>query len=380
MPYQPISIPNRHEAAREQRRTVTSSPEHSQDTIYTRRRSGSADPVETTRLTDTANGVGRPFLNVLQQKPVLAVFQINRPAADANTAHAAAGQAGKEMSRSEIRRVFAALHEEGVRFVFLQGGEPTLRRDLLGIMRDLHDTGFVQTLVSNGARMTTAFVRSLRELPVNVCITLDTLDRWRYRRLRGNDQFKRVLAAVNRLRDYPHPKYLTSIGCEENRDELPAVARFARENGFAPVIAPYHWNVGRCGQEEFGVQYDKQAMAALFDELLDSGLIPPGYLSGYVRENINWLRGKPLGRCDAGRYSIAVDASGNVAPCSAQARAGNLLDSSLDEILANMDREMVRRCSDNSGCNLICNRIIGANLRHPLRALQTPDLLRTFSR
>lgn len=284
------------------------------------------------------------------------------------------------MNRRDIRRVFTNLHDEGLRFVFLQGREPTLRRDLLPIIRDLHDIGFVQTLVSNGALMTDAFVHSLRNLPINFCINLDTLDRWRYRRLRGADQLKRVLAAINRLRDHPHPRYLSCVACDENRDELPQLARFARERGFTPVFTPYHWNVGRCGQEGAGVQYDKQAMAALFDELLETGLIPSGYLSGYLRENINWLRGKALGRCDAGRYSIAVDASGNVAPCSTQALAGNLLDSSLDEILANMDTEKVRCCSDNSGCNLISNRIIGTNLRHPLQALRTPDLLRTFSR
>jgi len=37
------------------------------------------------------------------------------------------GQNRYEMTREEIRRVFAGLYRDGLRFVFVQGGEPLLR-------------------------------------------------------------------------------------------------------------------------------------------------------------------------------------------------------------------------------------------------------------
>jgi MoaA/NifB/PqqE/SkfB family radical SAM enzyme len=81
------------------------------------------------------------------------------------------------------------------------------------------------TLITNGTRLTPALVARLARISVNVSVSLDTLDRRRYRRIRGADQLPQVLTGL---------------------------------------------------------------------ELLSAG---------------------SLAACDAGRYSIAIDASGNVSPC-----------------------------------------------------------------
>ena len=189
-----------------------------------------------------------------------------------------------------------------------------------------------------------------------------------------------VLAAVNRLVDYPHPKYLACIVSEENRDEVMDVMQFARDHSFIPVVTPYHWKVGRYGKVDTGLQYNKESVIPVFREILSSGLVAEGYLHNHVRDSIKWLQGGRLERCDAGHYSISIDASGNVAPCQALQPAGNLLQTPLPEILKRLDSEAINRCSAASGCNLICNRVIGSNLRHPINAARTPDFFRTFSR
>ncbi|MGH7261513.1 MAG: SPASM domain-containing protein, partial [Nitrospiraceae bacterium] len=89
-----------------------------------------------------------------------------------------------------------------------------------------------------------------------------------------------------------------------------------------------------------------------------------------------WLSGEGLDACDAGRYSIAIDASGNVAPCLALKHAGNLLESSLEAILARFDRPAIQSCSNRSSCNMLCSRVIGSVLRHPVTALMTPLALK----
>jgi hypothetical protein len=50
---------------------------------------------------------------------------------------------------------------------------------------------------------------------------------------------------------------------------------------------------------------------------------------------------------------------------------GNLLESSLSEILDRFDREAIKTCSDNSSCNRLDGRIVGTILRHPITALCT---------
>jgi len=323
----------------------------------------------------------QPLINLFKHKPVLAVFEVNLQCnSDCGYCNLPLNEGRYEMSRDEIRRVFTSLYNEGLRFAFLQGGEPTLRDDLLEIMTDLDEIGFIQTLISNGTRMSESFVDRLSTLPVNVTISLDTLDRVRYQRIRGQDQLNKVLAAVNRLVDYPHPKYLACIVSEQNKDEIIDVIQFARAHNFVPVITPYHWKVGRYGKVDTGLQYTREALIPVFRQVLAAGLISEGYLHNHVLDSVKWLQGGRLEACDAGHYSINIDASGNVAPCQALQPAGNLLQTPLPEILKHMDREAIKRCSDNSGCNLICNRVIGSNLRHPIHAARTPDLFRTFSR
>lgn len=305
----------------------------------------------------------KPLANLVKGRPVLAIFEVSL------TCNLACGYCNLplnigryEMSRAEIYRVFSALHAYGLRFVFVQGGEPTLRRDL--------------TLITNGTRLKTEIIEACRQQGVAISVSLDTLDAERYRRIRGADQLHLVLEGLERLRDYPHPKFLTCIVSEVNRADVPAVVGFARRHGFMPVVGAYHWNIERYGKVDPGLIYQQQSTIGVFEQALASGLVPRGYLRRYLRDTITWLEGRSLEPCDAGRYSVAIDASGNVAPCLALKQAGSLLTESLESILTRFDRSEIQACSSRSICNMLCSRVVGAALRHPLEALLTPRSLR----
>jgi len=312
----------------------------------------------------------RPLLNLAQGRPVLAIFEVClRCNSACGYCNLPLNVGRYEMTREEIRRVFAGLYRDGLRFIFVQGGEPLLRRDLPEILDDLADMGFSLTLITNGTRFTRELVARLAQFPLNLSVSLDTLDRERYQRIRGADQYHQVLAGIDLLAEYPHPKYLTCIVSQVNREEVVEVVRFARQRGFIPVVGAYHWGIERYGKVDASLQYDRRAVAQIFEQVIESGLVPRGYFRDYLRDNVRWLTGGSLERCDAGRYSIAIDASGNVSPCLALSHAGNLLQSSLEEILARFDRDAIRHCSDRSSCNMLCSRVVGSTLRHPLSAL-----------
>lgn len=314
----------------------------------------------------------KPFRNLLAGRPVLATFQVNLRCNSACGYCDLPLNVGRyEMTREEIQRVFSCLYRDGVRFVLVQGGEPLLRRDVPEILEDLSTIGFHLTLITNGTKITASLVERLSRLPLAISVSLDTLDRERYRQIRGADQLDQVLEGITLLKDFPHPKFLICIVSEVNRAEAPAVVRFAREQGFLPVVGAYHWNVGTYGRPDELLMYDRSSAAAVFSGLLDGELIPPGYLRKFVEDNVSWLRGQKLEPCDAGRYSIAIDASGNVSPCLAFPSVGNLLKSSLTEILGRFDRNAVKTCSDNSSCNRLDGRVVGTILRHPIVALRT---------
>lgn len=311
--------------------------------------------------------------NLVFQRPLLAVFQTNlRCNSSCGYCNLPLNEGRYEMTGDEIRHVFTGLYEEGLRFVFLQGGEPLLRKDLMSILQDLVQIGFHITLITNGTRLMPSLVKEFDDLAVSLSISLDTLDPIRYERIRGADQLDQVLAGLDLLEEYRHPKFLTCIVSEINRQEVTQMVRFAQERGFLPVVGAYHWDVGLYGKQEPLLVYEREQARAVFEGLLEENVLPPGYLRQYAKDNVSWLGGKTLRPCDAGRYSIAIDASGNVSPCLSLLGAGNLLESSLSEILARFDRQAIQRCSDRSSCNRLDGRVIGSVLRHPIAAWQTP--------
>lgn len=315
----------------------------------------------------------KPVANLLRGRPVLATFQVNlRCNSACGYCDLPLNQGRYELTREEIRRIFGTLYAEGIRFVLVQGGEPLLRLDLIDILEDLSSLGLHVSVITNGTRLTPDLVARFATLRLPLSISLDTLDRARYRQIRGVDQLSQVLFGVKLLAQYPFPKFLTCIVSEVNRDEVPDVVRFARSRGFIPVVGAYHWKVGLYGKEDPGLTYDRSAAVYVFEQLLKDDLIPPGYFRQFVKDSVMWLSGQRLEPCDAGRYSIAIDASGNVSPCLSFRPVGNLRESSCREILGRFDRTEIQTCSDCSSCNRLDGRVVGSILRHPVTAWRTP--------
>ena len=315
----------------------------------------------------------KPAINILRGRPVLAVFEINLQCnSQCGYCDLPLNKGIYEMSREDIHNVFTALHNEGIRYLLVQGGEPTLRKDLLDIMQDLADIGFVQTLVTNGTRLSEEFIARLGQLPVSIAVSLDSLDRENYRLIRGADQLNLVLKGIERLAGFTNPKSITCILSEINKHEVGKVIAFARERGFIPVVGAYHWDIDRYGKVDSALQYKNQEAIEIFQSILGSDQVPAGYFRDYIKDNIQWLGKKGLSACDAGKYSITIDPSGNVAPCLALEKAGNLLESSLAEIMDKFDKNTIKSCSDKSNCNLMCSRVVGTSLRRPISSLRTP--------
>ncbi len=313
--------------------------------------------------------VTKPLANLVRGRPVLAVFEVTlRCNSACGYCDLPLNQGRYELSRQEIQQIGRQLYAEGVRFLLVQGGEPLVRKDLLAVLHDLRQLGFAITLVTNGTRLKRRVVDVLTDLEVSVSVSLDTLDRERYRAIRGADQLPLVLAGIERLQADPHPKYLTCIVSDLNRDDAASVVAFAKRRGFVPVVGAYHWEVERYGKLDEALRYKRTQAKAVFQQLLDDDLVPAGYFRSYIRDNVRWLNGDALPRCDAGRHSVAIDASGNVAPCLALEHAGNLRFEPLASILSRFDQARIRGCSDASSCNMMCSRVVGSLLRNPLQA------------
>jgi len=305
--------------------------------------------------------------NLIKGRPVVAIFEITLMCNSAcGYCDLPLNEGRYELSRSEIKRIFSDLYQSGVRHIFIQGGEPLVRRDLADVLEDLAAIGFSMSLVTNGMRFTSELVARLAKLPVSISVSLDSLNPETYHAIRGRDQLPRVLKGLEHLADYPHPKHLTCIVSNKNREDVQDVAVFARANGFIPIVGAYHWDVKAYGKADEALKYERETVIAVFNDLLATDAIPRGYFRNYVKDNIRWLEGKKLSACDAGRHSIAIDASGNVSACIAMPHVGNLRRQDLEGVLSQIDRASVKDCSDQSTCNLLCGRVVGSMLRNPI--------------
>jgi len=146
-------------------------------------------------------------------------------------AHAPA-PAADPMSREELRRLVTIFARLGVRRVRLTGGEPTLRADLLDVVRDVRAVPGVEevALTTNGFRLE-ELAAPLREAGVSrVNVSFDTLDGDRLARICGRpvriDRLLAGIAAAARAR-FVSLKLNTVVMRGVNDGEVGDLVRFA---------------------------------------------------------------------------------------------------------------------------------------------------------
>lgn len=100
------------------------------------------------------------------------------------------------MSKEEIIRVLTTLAPLGIKTLKLTGGEPTLRPDLLDIIRAV-PKGIEVSMTTNGTRLRDMAEDLKAAGLTRVNISIDTLKRDRYEKITGRDLLPEVLAGLD---------------------------------------------------------------------------------------------------------------------------------------------------------------------------------------
>ncbi len=146
---------------------------------------------------------------------------------------------GDRLGRAELSRLVAIFARLGVERVRLTGGEPTLRPDLLDVVRDVHATPGIQeiALTTNGHLLAT-LAAALREAGVSrLNVSLDTLDAATLQRISGRaaslDRIVRGIEAAFATGFLSVKLNVVVVG-GVNDGELGNLARFAWRFGATP--------------------------------------------------------------------------------------------------------------------------------------------------
>lgn len=161
------------------------------------------------------------------------------------------------LSFEEIERLIRLMTSMGITKVRLTGGEPFVRTDLMKLIRTMVEIPGLRDLhlTTNGI-LTAPHIPELKKLGIaSINLSLDTLDRERFRTITLRDEFEKTFTTLNLLLEHEIPVKINTVVMEGKNihDILPLVAltknknvsvRFIEEMPFngGSHFAPLNWN------------------------------------------------------------------------------------------------------------------------------------------
>lgn len=258
----------------------------------------------------------------------------------------------EELTAADFRRVSAELAQLGTFLVSIEGGEPTIRPDLVDIVRAFADH-HVPLLYTNGWYIDAAAARALFAAGlVQVGVSIDFPDAARQDRKRGLDGgFERAWRAIDHLRDAaPHggrQVHVMSVVMRENQDDLDDLFSMSAARGVGHAITLLSTKGFRRGTAAVDKMPDlpiSQSLLRLWKrhKHLRS-------FSDYIERMDTFIGGGQMPTCHAGEQSFNIDHVGNVSPCieKIDLALGNVKREPVGTIVARMKAlTEVARCQD----------------------------------
>ncbi|WP_246560133.1 radical SAM protein [Geobacter grbiciae] len=287
-----------------------------------------------------------------------------------------------ELDIPELERIFADLKRFGILLVEISGGEPFLRDDLPGIFALLDRLGLLYSVTTNGTVWRDDVVRALgrAEGIVQLAVSIDSLNPDIYAVLRGSRSLDAVLANVRRLSDarLPVPLKVNFTMSGQNWGETFAMLNFARARGMYLSVFPVNLGAGRQHSADAPAlapgDEQRARMAEVFRELahLRRRGEPLWEYSGFYELAADYLQGKPVGPCGAGRLYLDLHADGKLAVCLEHAPVADLRR---EGIAAAWERVVARQgavaaCVVSSPCCYTCTTNVSLTARHRVAFLR----------
>ena len=136
------------------------------------------------------------------------------------------------LSYEEIERITRILAAMGITKVRITGGEPFVRADLMKLLRSIHAIEGVEEihLTTNGI-LTPKFMPELKEMGIaGINLSLDTLDRERFRKITRRNNFDEVLQTFRLALDYRISLKINAVVMDGlNIPDIPLLAHLAKE-------------------------------------------------------------------------------------------------------------------------------------------------------
>ncbi len=232
----------------------------------------------------------------------------------------------------------------GLERLYLTGGEPLLRRDLVALIRRATDRHGLEVIVLTNATIVQGRIReglaTLDRSLVRFQVSVDGARAATSDRIRGDGTFARALAGARALADLGFDVSISTVTTEENLAELPELPAVARSVGAKSQHLMWAHRRGRAAVSGNGffpsVADLTQAVLATAASAAGEGIVLDNLES--VKRRVNGVPGVKYDLGNGGWDSLCVFHDGNVYPTAALVGDTRLLcgtaEHDLGEILA----------------------------------------------
>lgn len=136
----------------------------------------------------------------------------------------------KELTTDEAISILESAYMAGIRKVHWTGGEPTVRLDLLKLMKKAKELGFTEQIITtNGWNLHKILDEAIQNGLTRVNVSLDTLNEERFKKLTGMDCFEDVLKSIEEAtKKVPGYVKMNVVAMQDTLDEIPDFVQFAK--------------------------------------------------------------------------------------------------------------------------------------------------------
>jgi radical SAM protein with 4Fe4S-binding SPASM domain len=268
----------------------------------------------------------------------------------------------------------------GLENVGITGGEPFLRRDIVELVRVVHETADrPQIVINSNGYLTGRIVEAFREFRtfkprIGIGLSVDGIGKT-HDMMRGTRHaFDKVMATITALKELNVSNIRLSFTVtNDNVAELPAVYDLARrlKVQFASTIAhnsDHYFHTSANGGVDRALL--RQAYDVVNRKELSSRSVKSWFRAYYNAGVVQFNdRGTRLTACSAANDFFFVSPRGDVYPCIILPKVlGNIMDTSFDELWTGSAASSIRAEIDGcEKCWMMCHARAGLK-KHPIAA------------
>jgi len=244
-----------------------------------------------------------------------------------------------ELTLEECKGLMDELARLKVFYVYIGGGEPFARRDLLDILEYADQRGLRTPISTNGTLINGEIAQRLSTLKnIRVQLSLDGASPATHDRIRGVGSFNRALRALDYLKEFDVPYYITTVLTRFNFPELDQLYRLAQAQQVKLRVQRLRpsgrgvdsWDLLHPTPDQF-VQFHRWLLE--HEEVLTADSF---FFVNALGESL-----KGFSICGAAKMICLISPTGDVYPCPfIQAHefvAGNIKEKPFQEIWTNSD-------------------------------------------